>query len=287
MLIVDSPVGKQYLDAMTTLLQRRRLADPDGGVWEAADLQWWWPRDPHDEPGRASIWYDESGPAAAAVLTAWSPKRAALDVLGDVSRREPWEWLASVAPGVAAGHGGLESPVPEGDQAWEEALARLGFSPSDETYLSMWRDAAEVPSPPAAPPGYRVVTRAERTGGVHWLAARNGDAVESRLRQCSLYDPRCDIAIIDEATDRIAAYSLDWPDLETGVGLVEPVRVEDDYSGRGIGGVMLRHGLAALRDAGCSRLKVSSIEANTPAVRLYQGAGFAVNQRERTWRLSA
>ncbi|MBV8927902.1 MAG: GNAT family N-acetyltransferase, partial [Mycobacteriaceae bacterium] len=80
--------------------------------------------------------------------------------------------------------------------------------------------------------------------------------------------------------------SLYWPDAVTGVGLVEPVRVEDDHSGRGIGGVMIRHGIAALRDAGCSRLKVSSLEANTPAVRLYQGAGFRVAQRERTWRLS-
>jgi hypothetical protein len=30
-----------YLDLVTGLLQRCRLADPTGGLWEAADYQWW------------------------------------------------------------------------------------------------------------------------------------------------------------------------------------------------------------------------------------------------------
>ncbi|MBV9096539.1 MAG: GNAT family N-acetyltransferase [Frankiaceae bacterium] len=284
--MASDPVGTEYLAAVTSLLQSWRTAHPTGGLWEAADLQWWWPRDPHDEPGRARVWYDDGGPAVAAVLTVWGKSRAALDVLGDRTRPEPWEWLAQAAPPVAAEHGGLESAVPDGEPVWEQSLAALGFSPTEETYLSMWQPAADVAAPPDPPDGYRVTTRAERSGGMHWLASRNSDEVEARLRQCSLYDPRCDIAVVHEATDEVVAYSLYWPDAVTGVGLVEPVRVEDDHSGRGIGGVMIRHGIAALRDAGCSRLKVSSLEANTPAVRLYQGAGFRVAQRERTWRLS-
>jgi hypothetical protein len=34
--------GLEYLTLATELLQRVRLADPDAGLWEAADLQWWW-----------------------------------------------------------------------------------------------------------------------------------------------------------------------------------------------------------------------------------------------------
>lgn len=278
--------GTDYLVAVTTLLQAHRRTHATRGLWEAADLQWWWTRDPHDEAGRARVWYDGTDPILAAVLTVWSERHAALDVLGDVSRPEPWEWLAMSAPAVAMAHGWLESAAPEGDEGWQESLAALGFTAADETYLSMWRGAADVPDPPAAPPGYRVTTRRERTRGSHWLANRNGEPVETRLRQCSLYDPGCDIAVVHEASDQVVAYSLYWPDPITGVGLVEPVRVEDKHSGRGIGGVMLRHGLAALRDTGCARLKVSAVETNTAAVRLYQGAGFEVGRRERTWRLT-
>jgi hypothetical protein len=34
--------GLERLNATTTVLQRARLADPLAGMWEAADLQWWW-----------------------------------------------------------------------------------------------------------------------------------------------------------------------------------------------------------------------------------------------------
>ena len=39
------PTGQEYLALVTDLLQRQRLADPVAGLWEAADLQWWYTRD--------------------------------------------------------------------------------------------------------------------------------------------------------------------------------------------------------------------------------------------------
>ena len=65
-----------------------------------------------------------------------------------------------------------------------------------------------------------------------------------------------------------------WPDLRTGVGLVEPMRVEDEHAGRGIAGALLRAGLDGLAARGCARLKVSHEPANAAARRLYLGAGF-------------
>ena len=35
-------VGLDYLEAVTALLQRIRGAHPTAGLYEAADLQWWW-----------------------------------------------------------------------------------------------------------------------------------------------------------------------------------------------------------------------------------------------------
>ena len=34
--------GLDYLRLATRLLRRVRLADAEAGLWEAADLQWWW-----------------------------------------------------------------------------------------------------------------------------------------------------------------------------------------------------------------------------------------------------
>ncbi len=54
------------------LLQRARLADAEGGVWEAADTQWWWRRDQHDDRANARFWIDGDGtPAGAVIFTDW------------------------------------------------------------------------------------------------------------------------------------------------------------------------------------------------------------------------
>ncbi len=64
--------GTEALALATYLLQRVRLDDPTGGLWEAADMQWWarTPR-PSDEIDQV-FWMDEHGPVAGVVLTCWS-----------------------------------------------------------------------------------------------------------------------------------------------------------------------------------------------------------------------
>src|SRR4029077_2456967 len=63
--------GLESLPLATELLQRARLTDSEAGVWEAADLQWWWrtprPSDAIDQ----HFWIDDAGPVAGVVLTDW------------------------------------------------------------------------------------------------------------------------------------------------------------------------------------------------------------------------
>ncbi len=100
---------------------------------------------------------------------------------------------------------------------------------------------------------------------------RNGDAVEERLGQCPLYDPELDLAV--EVVDgRIAGYSLYWLDPVTKVGLVEPVRVEDEYQRRGLGRAMLTAGVDRLAVKGAERVKISY--RTEAAAALYQDVGF-------------
>lgn len=100
---------------------------------------------------------------------------------------------------------------------------------------------------------------------------RNGDEVEERLRRCSLYDPQLDLAI-ETLDGRGVAYSLYWFDAVTKVGLVEPVRVEDEYHRRGLARAMLTTGIERLAARGARRLKIGFESA--PAAALYEGLGF-------------
>ena len=63
--------GLEYLTLATELLQRARVVDAEAGLWEAADLQWWWrtPR-PSDSIDQV-FWLDHEGPVAGVVLTDW------------------------------------------------------------------------------------------------------------------------------------------------------------------------------------------------------------------------
>jgi predicted N-acetyltransferase YhbS len=110
------------------------------------------------------------------------------------------------------------------------------------------------------------------------MITRNGDTLEARLRQCSIYDPTLDLAV-EDADGRTAGYALFWRDETTGVGLLEPMRVEDEYQRRGLARMLLTTGLDRLAHAGARRLKVGF---ETEAARaLYLGAGFVQTSVDR------
>jgi predicted N-acetyltransferase YhbS len=136
----------------------------------------------------------------------------------------------------------------------------------------------------ALPTGYQLVDRAVRgvdAAPEHPMVARNGPGVEARLRQTTLYDPRLDLAVL--APDRsVAGYSLFWYDPVTGVGLVEPVRVEDEHAGRGIGYAMISAGLDRLARAGATTLKIGW--ESERAGELYTRLGFANEDTLTTYR---
>ena len=63
--------GLKYLALATELLQRARLADAEAGLWEAADLQWWWRTPRRSDAIDQLFWIDDEGPVAGVVLTDW------------------------------------------------------------------------------------------------------------------------------------------------------------------------------------------------------------------------
>jgi GNAT superfamily N-acetyltransferase len=273
--------GLEYLDAVTRVLQRRRLAEPQRETWEAGEVQWWWPRDQHEDPSFARVWHDADGPAAAVVFTRLGTELSCT-VLADGDFEPAWRYVSERTERWQASL--IEMEIIDREVEMGNVARGIGYVPSEDTYVASWLDPSEIRAPmrPLAG-GYEIVSRAQIADRPHPMAGRNGAEVEPRLRQCSLYDPHLDLAVRAE-DDTIAGYALFWADPVTRVGVVEPMRVEEAHSGRGLATHLLSAGLQRLVERGCTRLKVIAESSNQVALALYAGAGFRVTDVSRIWR---
>jgi GNAT superfamily N-acetyltransferase len=269
--------GLERLRATSTVLQRARLADPLAGMWEAADVQWWWRRPRATDELALPVWFDDVGPVAAAGLTAWNDAWQ-VDVFVVPSVVDDADvWAATIEAAGRHGDAPLEMLVREDEVGLIDLALASGFTMTDELSGTSWMDADER-APIAQVEGYSIVDRTMRADRPHPMIARNGELVETRLRQCSLYEPTLDLAV-EDADGTVAGYALFWFDPTTLVGLLEPMRVHDDHQRRGLGRMLLTNGLDRLVRHGARRLKVG-FESDA-ARDLYLGAGFVQTSTDR------
>lgn len=269
------PTGVDYLRCVTDLLQRQRLADPFTGLYEAADLQWWYTRDPHSDPADAVVWLDGDEPVTAAVFSRWSAGNYGCAVLGDPSVAAAWEFVRRRSDELAGAS--IDMEIDPACSVSASAAARAGFVERGPSYAITWLDAQHRAAPRPLPTGYTLVARPDQDCP-HPMIGRNGAEIESRLRECSLYDPQLDLALLTD-DGAVAGYAMFWPDRRTRVGLIEPLRVEDAHRGHGLAGTLLRAGLDQLAARGCDRFTVLHDLANPAAARAYAGAGFRARLR--------
>lgn len=275
--------GLEALAVATAVLQRVRGEDPDAGFWEAADLQWWWRMPRRSDAVEQLFWLDEVGPVGAAVLTDWGRAWACDPIVVPSARSALLEtvWTGAVEAVDALGLNAVDVLARDDDAELLSLLANSGFEAQEDRSWVAWMDAPARRAPTPLPRGFALVDRAGEPATPHPMRRRNGDEVEARLRQCSLYDGELDLAI--RALDgRLAGYALFWFDPTTLVGLVEPMRVEDEYQRRGLGRALLTEGLERLARRGARRLKVGF--GTEIARRLYLGAGFRAGPRATSYR---
>lgn len=273
--------GLDRVEATARVLQRIRRADGDAGVWDAADIHWWWRRPRRSDELPLPVWFDDAGPCAAVSLTEWGETWQAdpLVVAGTVDFDEVWGALLEAAATVDAPV--WEVLVREDDSPLRARVTASGFASTDDTSGTTWMDADEWAPVVAPPGGFAIRDRASAPDRPHPMTVRNGQEVERRLRQCSLYDPTLDLAV-DAPDGRPVGYALFWFDPSTGVGMVEPMRVEDEFQRRGLARALLTEGLDRLVAAGARRLKVGF--DGDAGRRLYEGAGFRVTSMTRAYR---
>jgi predicted N-acetyltransferase YhbS len=269
-------VGLQYLATVTTLLQRIRASHPTKGLYEAADLQWWWrsPRSTDDIP--QSFWVDPQGiPVAAAIATDWG-KQTALDFFFMPDAGSAWKSTVvgrGLEHAADVGLGSIQIEADPADEGLLEALLSNGFTVSGDGYVESWIDASSRSGPSSLHGGYRLVHRAEMSDRPHHMIKRSQLDVESRLRQTSLYRPDLDLMILDEH-EKVAAYALFWYDPTTETGLVEPMRTEQEHQRLGLARHLLTSGVDRLAKAGAERIKIVFDPENPASSSLYLDVGF-------------
>ncbi|MEE9414109.1 MAG: GNAT family N-acetyltransferase, partial [Acidimicrobiales bacterium] len=269
-------VGIHYLEAVTALLQRARSAHPTKGLYEAADLQWWWRTQRSTDNLGQLFWFDNLGrPEAAVIATDWG-NRIALDpiLMPDATP----DWIAHVierglAHASESGFEAVQLEVDRADHVARKALVSHDFTFKEEGLVETWL-AADA-RPPSSPlhEDYRLSTRLDSMKRPHHMIKRGGPEIEQRLRQTSLYRSDLDLFVIDR-DDNNAAYGLFWYDPETATGLVEPMRTEDDHQRRGLARHILTTGLDLLAEAGAVRIKIIFEPDNPGASGLYLDVGF-------------
>jgi GNAT superfamily N-acetyltransferase len=269
--------GPERLSATTAVLQRARVADPLAGMWEAADVQWWWRRPRATDELALPVWFDDDGPVAAVGLTAWGEVWQ-VDVFAAPSIVDASVvWDAALDAADAHDAPALRVLVREDDAELVDLAVRSGFTLTDELSGTTWMEAGDRPAVEQVD-GFVIGDRSSAGAVPHPMVDRNGEQVEQRLHQCSLYDPELDLAVVGH-DGVVAGYALFWFDPTTFVGLVEPMRVEDDYQRRGLARMVLTHGLDRLARKGARRLKVGF--ETEPARKLYVGAGFVQTSVDR------
>src|SRR6266849_1451805 len=177
--------GLECLTLATHLLQRVRVTDAYAGLWEAADLQWWWrttrPSDALDQ----LFWVDDEGPVAGVVLTAWS-RAWGCDPIVVPGATVPLAavWARALEAIERLGLDAVEVLARDDDFELLGLLAGAGFVADRERSGVTWMNAQDRPEVAVAE-GFALVDRAQ-AARPHPMRRRSGEEVEARLRQCSL-----------------------------------------------------------------------------------------------------
>lgn len=276
-------VGLDYLGAETALLQRVRNAHPTKGLYQAAELQWWWsiPRPTDERP--QLFWFDEFGrPEAAVTVTDFSDGTSlvyeeptlVITVMPDATP----DWVAHVIErGLAhvadSGIEAVELEVGRADDVIRDILYGRGFSIKGDGTVECWLDADARPEISSLHDDYRLFRRSETMQRPHHMADPRRPDIEQRLLQTSLYRSDLDLVILDR-DDHQAAYGLFWHDPVTATGVVEPMRTQDDHQQRGLARHILTTGVALLAEAGAGRVSIGFEPDNPASGHLYRSVGF-------------
>ncbi len=283
--------GISYLQAVTELLQRQRQAHPTYGIYQAAELQFWWGRPRVTDDLDQLFWFDDDGqPVAAAVLNDFSQSgslvysepmlcvftmpNASAEIVQLVAER-------ALEHAASLGFAAVELEVDADDVVSQQVLNGRGGVMKEPAVVEAWLDIDQRQAVTELAEGYVLRSRAEMDG-VHHMAHETGAAFEERLQQGSLYRSDLDLLVVDSVGDQ-AAHAMFWFDPTTSIGVVEPVRTLDAHQQRGLSRHLLTVGLECLAALGADRVSIGYEPDNPASGHLYRSIGWVPGVATDLW----
>jgi GNAT superfamily N-acetyltransferase len=280
--------GLDAIETATTLLQRVRNAHPTEGMYQAAEVQFWWCTPRSTDSFEQLFWVDDDGRPEAAVLvndfgdgSSLVYEAAVMTVLtmpGAAAERVTEVIDAGLAHAAAAGIERVQIEVDRLDAVTRSILLGRGFAVDDDAVVECWLDADARPDISALPDGYRSSARDQLRHRPHHVTHPRRPDPDARLGQLSLYRADLDLVVLDPQGEP-AAYGLFWYDPVTATGVVEPMRTLDDHQGRGLARHILTAGIDLLARAGARRISIGYEPENQVSGALYRSVGFVPNIR--------
>jgi GNAT superfamily N-acetyltransferase len=293
------------LDKMCLLLQAGRKANNGTYYIHIGDLKWWlfYPAWEYDPWQQVYLWDDPVNPERLAGWALLSPRWGSFDVYiqpelrGIPQAESMYTWAEGKLAGLRRADGKKEAYVmwvSQADKILDEHLQRRGFqrTPDDVVYMS--RSLADPLPIITTPAGYTVRSSAGEIDAQERARAQYGafestlpfDIYTERIRrfmQSPVYDP--DLNVVAVTPDgRIGSFCTVWPDPLNKVGLFEPVGTHPDHKRRGLGKVVMSEAMRRLREHGMTGACVCTSADNTPAVKLYESAGFRIVDMHLTYK---
>ena len=280
--------GLDYLRAITALHQRVRTAHPTAGLYEAAELQWYWTIERSTDDFGQLFWIDETDQPVAAMVVIDFSDGASLLYGAPVA-------IVSLMPGSSpgfvehvirrglghlarAGLTEIEVEVDRADDVQRRVFDELGFTVKEDALIECWLDIAQRPAVSPLHGGYRLASRADLADRPHHMAGARRPNMDERLEQIWVYRPDLDLVALD-ADDVVAAQAILWFDPVTLTGSVEPVRTYDGHQRRGLSRHLLTSGIERLAALGARRVAIGYEPDNPASGPFYESLGFEAHRR--------
>lgn len=280
--------GIEFVRVASALAQRIRGTHRTAGLFEAADLQWWWRTVRSTDLIEQTVWFDDDGPMATTVATDWGDRVSFAPMALPDAPPDRLTTVIDVGLRELAAHGidTVDVEVRRTDDVVAGILGDRDFAVTDDGVIEAWLDPSDRRDVSPLHADYRCATRAETAAEhpprPHHMVDRSGTTVEARLRQTDLYRPDLDLVVVGHDGDD-AGYGLFWFDPATRTGLVEPMRTEEAHRRRGIARHVITTGLDRLATAGAERVKICVEPGNDAALNLYLDVGFEPVARTDVW----
>lgn len=270
--------GLDYLQEVTAFMLQCRREAPLAGMWDAADVQWWWRDDVYRDPNQQMFFEDERGRTLGFILLSSAHNTFDYELLPGLEReqaREIFGWGLDELEQIEQRNARSASVFVKAEHLmFRDMVERAGFNKTATAYVQTALELdGSLPSVPT-PKGYRVrsLLTSDLVQGAPPVLRISAEKY-ARVSATPLY--QLDLHLVVTAPGpTIAAECIGWLDAESGVGVFEPVRTDEAYQQQGLAKALMAQGLKRMQALGVKWAKVSHQRSNPAAASLYGSLGF-------------